>query len=261
MFRNIFWLLMITIIASIGRSYAQGNNNMDLYHTIIKRDKMIVGVSFDSKPFGFKDTDGQIKGLEVDLAKEIAERLLGDEDKVVFKNVSSQDRIMEVNSGNVDMIISMMTITPQRKKQVDFSIPYFIAGQAICVRKDGKIEVLDDLLNKRVIVELGTTGEKNIKQFAPNALIIGYDDNSKAIGAFVSGWGDAIITDDSLLQGLVMDNSGYVLLPKKLTKEPYGIAFKKSGRTKSLRENVNKIIKDITLDGTLLSIKNKWGIN
>lgn len=261
MFKNIFWLLIVTIIISMGSAYAQGNNNTDLYQAIIKRDKMIVGISFDSKPFGFKDTDGKIKGVEVDLAKEIADRLLGDSDKVVFRNVSTQDRIMEVNSGNVDMIVSMMTITPQRKKQVDFSIPYFIAGQAICVRKDGKIEVLDDLLNKRVIVELGTTGEKNIKQFAPNALILGYDNNSKAIEAFMSGWGDAIITDDSLLQGLVMDNSDYVLLPKRLTKEPYGIAFKKSGHTKSLRDKVNKIIKDITLDGTLLAIKTKWGIN
>lgn len=261
MFKKVFCLLVLTIFTSFGCTYAKDNNKTDLYQTILKRGNIIVGISFDSKPFGYKDTDGQIKGVEVDLAKEIAERLLDDSDKVVFKNVSSQDRIMEVNSGNVDMIISMMTITPQRKKQVDFSVPYFIAGQAICVRKDGKIEVLDDLLNKRVIVELGTTGEKNIKQFAPNALIIGYDDNSKAIGAFVSGWGDAIITDDSLLQGLVMDNSDYVLLPKKLTKEPYGIAFKKSGRTKSLRDKVNKIIKDITLDGTLLGIKTKWGIN
>ncbi len=256
MLKKIFWLLLLIVFVSspcIAKS-----NNKNLYDSIIQRNKIIVGISFDSKPFCFKDSTGQVKGFEVDLAREIAERLLGGRDKVVFKNINSQDRIKAVASGDVDMIISTMTINSQRKKLVDFSVPYFVSGEVICVKKDGKIDSVDDLINKRIIVILGTTGETNIKRFAPNALIQGYDDTTDAINAFKSGAGDAITTDNSLLQGLVADNKNYIILPNRLTKEPYGIAFKKSKQTKSLRNNVNKIINEIKLDGTLQAIKDKW---
>lgn len=235
-------------------------NKDDLYKSIIKKDNIVVGISFDSKPFGFKDKDGQIKGLEADLAREIADRLLGSKHKIVFKDITTQERINAAKSGNVDMVISTMTITPQRKKLVYFSDPYFVAGQVICVRKDSKIDSLYDLINKRVIVILGTTGEKNIKRFAPNALIQGYSSNSEAINAFKQGYGEAITTDDALLQGLVLENNDYIILPERLTKEPYGIAFRKSKQTKALKKSINNIINDMKQDGTLGNIEEKWGV-
>ena len=256
MLRKIFWLLLLIIFAQCN-CFAKSNKG-NLYESIIKRDKIIVGISFDSKPFGFKDSKGQIMGMEADLTREIAERLLGDKSKVVFKNVASQDRENLITSQGVDMVISTMTITSQRKRIIDFSTPYFVAGQVICVKKDGKIDSVEDLINKRVVVILGTTGEKNIKRFARNALIQGYDDNSDAIRAFKNGAGDAITTDDSLLQAFVAENQDYMHLPNRLTQEPYGIAFKKSRHTKSLRNNINKIINEMKLDGTLQNIIDKW---
>lgn len=258
MIKKILLLLILVIFVVSGCAEKSGKDN--LYKSIIQKDKIIVGISFDSKPFGFKDADGQVKGMEADLAREIADRILGSGKKVIFKNVSSQDRLKAVMSGDVDMVISTMTITPQRKKLVDFSVPYFEAGQVICAKKDSKIDTLDDLINKKVIVILGTTGEQNIKRFAPNALIRGYINNSDAINAFKTGSDDAITTDDSLLQGLAMENGDYIILPNKLTKEPYGIAFKKS-RGAHLRRNIDDTIKEIKLDGTLENIKSKWSIN
>lgn len=260
MLRKVFWLSMLMLIVFASCGFAKNNNKTDLYEAIIKKDKMTVGISFDSKPFGFKDPDGQIKGMEADLAREIANRILGSKNKVVFKNVSPQERMNAAMSDDVDMVISTMTITRQRKKFVDFSVPYFVAGQAICVRKDSEIDSLEDLINKRVIVILGTTGEKNIKRFAPTALIQGYADNAAAINAFKSGSDDAITTDDALLQGLAMGNKEYIILPKRLTTEPYGIALRKSRYANSLKNNINKIINDMRLDGTLEAIKDKWGL-
>lgn len=258
MYKKILILLLITFSLI---TCAAKNKTNNLYDIVVNRDKIIVGISFDSKPFGFKDSNGQIRGFEADLAREIADRLLGSPDKVIFKNVSSQERIDLAKSGDVDMVISTITITPQRKKLITFSNPYFVAGQAICVKKDSKVDSIYDLMNKKVIVILETTSERNIKQFLPNALIQGYISNSDAIDAFINGDGDAITTDDSLLQGLVMDNSDYLLLPKRLTKEPYGIAFKKSRHTNSLKNSINKIISEMNQDGTLETIKTKWIIN
>lgn len=258
MLRKIFWLLMLIVF--ISNICIANDNKADLYKSVIQKDKIIVGMSFDSKPFGFKDSKGQIKGMEADLAREIAERLLGSKNKVVFKNVTSQERIKAAMSGDVDMVISTMTINSERKKLINFSVPYFVAGQVICVKKDGKIDSIDDLINKKVIVILGTTGEKNIKLLVPNALIQGYVNNSDAINAFRSGSGDAITTDDSLLQGLIADHTDYMILPGKLTEEPYGIAFRKSRHTNSFRNKINRIIEEIKSDGTLNSIKDKWGL-
>lgn len=253
-------LILIFVVFISGMGFAK-DNNADLYQSVTKKDKIIVGISYDSKPFGFKDSDGKIKGFEADLAREIAKRLFGDTNKVEFKNVTSQERINAASSGDVDMVISTMTINSQRKKLVDFSTPYFVAGQVICVKKDSKIDSVYDLINKKIIVIMGTTGEKNIKRFVPTAFIQGYVNNSEAIDAFKNNFGDAITTDDSLLQGLVMDNGNYKLLPKKLTKEPYGIAFKKSKQTKALRNSVNKIINEMKSDGTLQAIKSRWEVN
>lgn len=259
MLRKIFSIFILIIFTSI--LCGAKNTSKDLYEAIIQKDKIVVGVSFDAKPFSYKDSDGLIKGFEADLAREIAERILGNPNKIVFKNVSSQERMDIAKSGDVDMVISTITITPQRKKIVDFSNPYFVAGQAICVKKDSKIDSIYDLMNKKVVIILDTTGERNIKQFLPNVLVQGYISNSDAIDAFKSGIGDAITTDDSLLQELVMDNTDYILLPKRLTKEPYGIAFKKNWHSNALRNNINKIITDISQDGTLDTIKTKWGLN
>ncbi len=254
-----FFLILVLIIFVL-HGCAQKNNAPGLYEAIIKRDKLIIGTSFDSKPFSFKDKDGQIKGIEPDLAREIAYRMLGDRNKVVFKNVTPQDRIKAAMSGDVDIVISTMTITGKRKKVVKFSEPYFIAGQVICAKKGSKIESVDDLMNKRVVIILGTTGEENIRHFAPNVLIWGFVDNAEAINAFKNNPVDAITTDDALLQGLVMESSNYIILPKKLTKEPYGIAFQKSNQTESFENNLNKIIKEMENDGTIGMIKEKWGV-
>lgn len=255
-------MLLLSILVVITLSgCAPKNNNNDLYQSILKKDKLVVGISFDSRPFGFKDSDGQIKGLEADMARLIAERILGDKNKIIFKPVAFQDRINEVRSGDVDMVISAMTITPQRKKLVSFSDPYYVSGQVICVRKDSKIDSLYDLINKRVIVILGTTGEQNIKRFAPTALIEGYINDSEALDAFKSGSADAITDDDAFLQGLLTTEDGYIILPEKLTIEPYGIAFKKSRQTNLFIQKINEIINEIRYNGTLDNIKDKWGIS
>ena len=254
MFKKTLWLFIIFIfVANV--SFAKNHNLLD---AIIKKDKIVVGTSYDTKPFSYMDADGKVKGFEADFAREIADRLLGDDGKVEFRDIESQDRISAVSSGDVDMVISTMTITFQRKRIIDFSVPYFTAGQAICVRRDSKIDSIYDLINKKVIVVLGTTDERNIKRFAPNVFIEGYYDNSEAMDAFIKGEGDAITTDDALLRGLVAQGDKYKLLPKRLTKETYGIAFKKSRHTKTLRKKVDEIIKDMKQDGTLRSITDKW---
>ena len=105
----------------------------DDFATIVQRDKLIVGVRNDAPPFGFKDKDGNIIGYDIDLARLIAKGILGSEKKVELVPVTASNRIMKLNSGEVDCLIATMSITEQRQQFLNFSTPYYIAVQDILV--------------------------------------------------------------------------------------------------------------------------------
>lgn len=225
---------------------------------ITQRGKLIVGVKYDTKPFGYIDKNQHLLGLDVDLAKLIAKSILGDENKVEFKQVTPSNRILALNSGQVDMIIATMTVTPQRNEVVDFSVPYYIAGQAILVPTDSKISTMSDLNGKRVIIVFGSTAEKNLRLIAPEAKISGYKTYTDAYSALKQGRADAITSDDTILMGFAMQDKTLKLLPKRYSKEPYAVAFRKGAVTTELKEKVDFIIKDMIKTGDMNQLKAKW---
>src|SRR5574344_2650849 len=113
----------------------------DTFDKITKRGYIIVGVKYDAKPFGYEE-NGILKGFDIDLAHEIAQRILGNSSAVQFKRVTAENRILAINSNQVDMVIATMTITPQRKEIVDFSVPYFYSRLSILVPQKSKITTI-----------------------------------------------------------------------------------------------------------------------
>lgn len=248
-------LVSIFIICLVSGCNKQPKNLME---TILKNDKIIVGVKYNAKPFGFKDSNGQLQGFDIDLAKKIAKNILGDENKVEFVEVTPSSRILTLTSGKADMIIATMSITPQRQQIVNFSTPYYIAGQALMTPINSDIDGLTDLRDKKVIVVLGTTAERNIKQLVPSSIIKGYKTDLDAFSALKLGQGDALINDDSILAGLMLDDNNFKILSKRYTQEPYAIAFRQDEESESLRTTVNHILEHMQLSGELNRLKNKW---
>ncbi len=232
-------------------------NNLE---RIINRGEMVVGVKTDTYPFGFKNSKGEYLGYDISLAKLIAKGLLGSENKVKFIPVSAYDRMIKLDSGEVDMIIATMSITPQRQQILDFSIPYYNAGQAILVKKGSKIKNLSDLKNKRAIIVFGSTSERSLREAVPNAGIIGYKSYTDAYKALKNNKGDAIVADDTILYGFSYKDNSVVLLPKRYSKEPYAVAFRKGTESKQLIKAVNEIIDTETRNGTLKKIQSSYGI-
>jgi len=232
----------------------------DLLKVVKSRDKIIAGVKYDAKPFGFVDKDQQIKGYDVDVVKEVAKRVLGHENAAEFQQVTSSNRIFSLTSGSIDMIAATMTITPKRSQIIDFSAPYFAAGQAIMVRKNSKINSAKDLNNKRVIVVLGSTSEQNLRLMAPYAHIIGFRTYTDAYSALRSGRGDAFTTDDAILYGFLAKDKKFKILTQRYSKEPYGIGFRKAPETKEFQKEVNNALKNMMLDGTIGKLRRKWTI-
>ena len=232
----------------------------DLYQEIQKRGVIKVGINTDSKPFAYTDSNGMLIGYDVDLAKYIAQYLLKNPDRVEFIPVTPSNRLIKASTGEVDIVISTVTITPQRQEVVSFSIPYDYAGQAILVKADSRIKSLSDLAEQSVGVIFGTTAEYNMKNFVPTANVIGFRKYSDAYEALKKGQINAITSDDTILNRCAFDDYSVKLLPKRYSREPYGIAFKKGNSTIRLKENLNYAITDLKQKNVIPRLRKRWGI-
>ena len=173
-----------------------------------------------------------------------------DKDKIVF-GVKNDTRLFGLKN------TSTMTITEERKKEVDFTDVYFEAGQSLLVKKGSKIKSIDDLkAGTKVLAVKGSTSAINIAEKAPDAEVLQYENYAEAFTALKSGQGDALTTDDAILYGMVAEDPSYELVGGQFTEEPYGIAVKK-GNTE-LVDELNKALKTIKDNGTYDEILNKW---
>ncbi|BCJ86157.1 glutamate ABC transporter substrate-binding protein [Effusibacillus dendaii] len=221
------------------------------------RGKLVAGVKYDTNLFGLKDPqDNQVKGFDIDIAREVAKDILGDPNKIELKEVTSKTRIPMLKNGDIDMIVATMTITEDRKKEVDFSDVYFKAGQSLLVKKDSPIKGIQDLDGKTVIAVKGSTSTNNIRAKAPKANVTEYENYAEAFTALKSGKGDALTTDNAILLGMQQQDPNFKLVGGLFTDEPYGIAVRKGD--KEMVDEVNKVLKKLHDSGDYDKIYEKW---
>ncbi len=228
--------------------------------TITQRDRLIVGIRNDAPPFGFKDKNGFTVGYDADLARLIAKGILGDEKKVEFVPVTASNRIMKLNSGEVDCLIATMSITTQRQQFLNFSTPYYMAGQAIFVRSSSKATSLRDFTGKKLIIVFGSTSEKNLRSNVPEVTVIGYKTYNDAYNALKNGKADGIVADDTVLLGFSTNDKSVKLLPKRYSKEPYAVVFRKDDASINFTNKVNYIVENLQSTGRLNRLQEKWKI-
>ena len=232
----------------------------DLLKSIKSKEKIVIGVKGDSKPFGYIQ-NGENKGFDIDIAKNVALRIFNSDDTshIEFVPLKAAERITALNSGKVDILIATLSVNEKRKAIVDFSKPYYVAGQALMVPYYSKLTSIEQLNNnKKVAVVLGTTGEKTVRMLAPNATSIGAMNYKGAFKLLKTGEVDAILADDSLLYGLLTDNKGYKILTPRYTQEYYAIGLRKGEENLALKKQLDIIIDDMQQTGKLNRIKEKW---
>ncbi|MBQ9246860.1 transporter substrate-binding domain-containing protein [bacterium] len=251
-FLSLFILLLI-LLTGCGKKVEK-----DSLEKIIEKDEIVVGIKSDSKPFCYKNVKtGKLEGFDIDVAKYVAKDILGNERKIKFVEVTPNKRIEAITSGEVDMVIATMTVTPQRQYLVDFSAPYYIAGQTAVVKEDSDIYTFSDLKRKTTIVVLGTTAEQNIRKIIPTAKIVGYKDYKSAFNALLQGKGDAMSTDDTIISGFINDHNDYRILKNRISQEPYAIGIKQYDDQK-LKKTLDVIVTRMKKDGTVKELKQKW---
>lgn len=206
-------------------------------------------------PFEYVDeTTKEIVGLDIDLMKAIAEK---GGFEVEFINVSWDPLLAGMAQCQYDASISAMTITEDRKAQFAFSDPYFAAGQVVTVRADeATVTGKDTLSGKTFGAQLGTTGDIEGQKIA-GATLKTYDDIGLAFQDLMNGQIDAVIADNPLAMGYVLQN------PDKLktvgavfTDESYGIAVCKTNT--ELLEKINKGLAAVEAEGLIDELAAKW---
>lgn len=258
----VFSCLFVLVIAGCGSKKDEAketNTKQDgAVEQIKKRGKLVVGVKNDTNLFGLKNpSTGQVEGFDVDIAKALAKKILGDEKKLELKEVTSKTRIPLLKNGDIDAIIATMTITEERKKEVDFSDVYFKAGQSLLVKKGSDIKSIDDVKKGvKVLAVKGSTSTNNIRQKSPEATVLEFENYSEAFTALKAGKGDVLTTDNAILYGMAKQDANYEVVGKIFTDEPYGIAVQKGAD--DLTKEINNLLKDMKTSGEYDKLYEKW---
>ncbi len=233
-------LLVLSFAACSAKPAVDGN----------KVFKMATNAAFP--PYEFKEGD-KFVGIDVEIAEAIAKELGGTLEVV---DMEFDSIITSVNQGEVDFGIAGMTVTEDRKLEVDFSSSYATGIQVVIVPEGSPIASIDDLKGKKIGVQLGTTGDSYASTDFGEENVIKYGKGADAVIALKGGDVDAVIIDNAPAKAFVAENEGLTILNTKYTIEDYAIAIKK-GNTELL-DNVNKALEKLATDGTIDGIIAKY---
>lgn len=230
--------------------------------TAIKdRGVLKVGVKVDVPKFGFKDPQtGKIDGMEIDLARTLAKKILGDENKIDVQAVTAKTRGPLLDNGELDLVIATFTITEERKQSYNFSDPYFSDGVALMVKKNSGIQTLKDLNGKKIGVAQSATSKKAlIDEVAKEGLkvqFLEFGTYPEIKTALDSGRVDCFSVDAAILFGYLDDST--VILADRYSPQLYGIASKKANA--GLAKLANDTVGEMKASGELDKLIQKWGL-
>jgi len=224
---------------------------------IRKRGRLLVGLDIGSNLFSFRDPiTGEVTGFDVDIAGEVARDIFGNPRAVEYRILSSADRVTALQDNTVDIVVKTMTITCERRKEVNFSTVYFTAYQRILAARESAIAQPEDLSGKRVCVARGTTSLDRVRRIEPQPVIISVVTWADCLVALQQREVDAVSTDDAILAGLVAQDPYLHITGPNMAEEPYGIGLNLNNTP--LVRFVNGTLERIRNDGTWDTLYRKW---
>jgi polar amino acid transport system substrate-binding protein len=221
------------------------------------RGRLLIGVRADYPPFGFIDGEGRNAGLEIDIARYVALRLMGSENRLKLVPMAGFRRIDGLLERRVDLAIASLAMTDDRRSQILFSEPYYASGVGLLVRKETPIKLWQDLRRRRVCTIDGA----------------GYDDQHAALGvelvsfyavpgafkALRDGGCEGLAYDDSALAARLIDpewgNEFHLPLPA-LAVIPWAIGVRREDD--ALRGLINPILLEMEATGFVVALEAKW---
>lgn len=227
-----------------------------------KEEKFVVGFDAEFPPYGYKDTNGEYVGFDLDLAAEVCKRL---DWELVKQPINWDSKDLELESGTIDCIWNGFTKSKEREDQYTWSEPYVDNSQVVVVKKSSKITKLSDLDGKVVAVQAASSALSALESDAHKDLKKSFKtlqqvaDYNTAFLNLESGAVDAVAMDIGVAK-YQLENRGdeYIILEEKLITEQYAIGFLK-GNTE-LRDKVQEVFNEMKADGTVEKIAKKYNL-
>ena len=222
---------------------------------IQKRGKLIIGVKDNLPPLGFRDRDGNLAGLEIDIAQELAKELNIPLELVPLKN---RDRLTALQNNQVDLAIAQITVTNNRSRLVDFSLPYY-TDSTIAIAKRGLNS--QDLAQPIAIGVLKNSAAIAVIQSRfPKAAIIGASSYTDGLEALQLGKVKAFVGDRTSLSQWLTEHSDYEIIGQPLAVHSLAIALPRGLQHLDLRDRVFDIVEKWRKNGWLKEKINYWNL-
>lgn len=225
----------------------------------VRREGMLViGVEGTYPPYSMPDGHGGLTGFEVELGTRLAERLGV---RPGFRSIPWGNMFDALEAGRVDVVMNQVTITPERLKRFDFSIPYTYSGMQMVTRTADwhRFRTVADLAGQAVGVGIGTSYESWLHAHAPQARIRLYGDDPAKFDGLRKGEVDVILINRLAAFNLVRNADGQLASAgQPLAREEAGVALRK--RNPALLDAINAALAQWQKDGTLTRLSRKWFI-
>lgn len=208
-------------------------------------DKLVMVTEAGFAPYEYYE-NGEIVGVDIDIAKEIA-KYLGKE--LVVKDVAFDSIINEVKTGKADFGAAGISYNEERAKQVDFTINYSTSKQIVVVKEDNIKININDLDNLKIAVQIGSVGDTYVTKNYPNAEIVRQKKYLAAIQDLLKNKVDCVVMDELPAKEILKNNAGLKILNQELFSDTYGMVVKKGN--KELLDAINKVLEDLIEEGKI----------
>ena len=261
-------VLVLMMVFSAGAAMAESESD---WAYIQGKGKLTIGITLFA-PINYYDENNELIGFDTELAKAVCEKL-GVE--VEFIEINWDSKEIELNSKNIDAIWNGMCITEERKENMSISAPYLYNTQAMVMKADKEADIMADIAGKYVVAEQGSTGEGKLqgtiadddtvvvsaKEYFKDANYTPVDSMAKALMEVKSGIADVALVDSVCALAMVGEGTDYddltVNLDNNFGLQEYGIGFRVGS---DVTELVNNAIIELTKDGTVAQIAEKYGL-
>lgn len=226
--------------------------------TTVEQGKLIMSTNASFPPYEMVKDDGGFEGIDVEIAGAIAKKL------GLELTVDDMDFTAAINAptlGKSDMCMAGLTVTDERKVNLDFSTSYATGVQVVIVPENSPIATIDDLKGKLIGTQEGTTGYIYCSAAPEDGgygedAVVAYTNGATAVQALMAGKVDCVVIDSQPAKEYVKANPGLKILDTEFTKEDYAIAVKKGNA--QLLDAINGALKELTDDGTVQGIIGKY---
>lgn len=265
---------LMAVTALTGCSGGSGNSNSDTktntsqtssadWDYIKNKGELVIGITY-FEPMNYKDDSGKLTGFETEFAESVCKELGV---KPVFQKIDWDSKEVELKSKTIDCIWNGLTITDERKANMDISVPYMENKQVMVTKKENaeKFTKAENLKDATVVAEKKSAGEDVAKEyeFFKDASYVSVDLQAKALLEVKSGTADIAVIDYVMSIGTLSSGSDYsdlqVVEGKDFAPEQYGVAIRKDS-TETLKK-LNEAMQKVADDGTLDKIGKKYNLD